>query len=222
MMHRQALPLVNSTMGAIPALLINNDLTSSFPAPTSVGFRPTYPIRRVLPRKVRFSVSGAACDRAEVAFIPLTQYPRLEAELFTAMLTSALNRLNITRMSLAKICAFLKGRSVRFCIGLQMSLSFTSTDRRAVRGTGNLRRDSEITRAANFANHLHSFNFGPHIHIIPPFMGIGSVGFEAVKAGRKALGSELKPEYFEHSVKNVKAAEDAPQSLFDFVPEASD
>lgn len=42
--------------------------------------------------------------------------------------------------------------------------------------------------------------------IFDPFMGIGSVGYEAIKAGRKALGIELKPEYYQTSIKNITEA----------------
>lgn len=39
------------------------------------------------------------------------------------------------------------------------------------------------------------------------FSGIGSTGYEAVKAGRRYLGFELKPSYFNTSIKNLTKAE---------------
>lgn len=42
--------------------------------------------------------------------------------------------------------------------------------------------------------------------VLSPFAGIGSEGFEAVKAGRKFVGIELKRSYFDQAVKNLRAA----------------
>lgn len=42
--------------------------------------------------------------------------------------------------------------------------------------------------------------------ILTPFMGVGSEVYSAVRAGRRALGIELKPSYFRQAVKNVAAA----------------
>lgn len=43
--------------------------------------------------------------------------------------------------------------------------------------------------------------------ILTPFLGIGSEAYMAVKLGRKAIGIELKPEYFKVGVQNLKQAE---------------
>ena len=40
--------------------------------------------------------------------------------------------------------------------------------------------------------------------IFTPFMGIGSEVYAAVEAGRKAIGIELKPSYFQQAVKNLE------------------
>lgn len=40
-----------------------------------------------------------------------------------------------------------------------------------------------------------------------PFIGIGSVGDEAIRRGRRFVGTELKPEYFQLAVRNLKRAE---------------
>jgi len=45
--------------------------------------------------------------------------------------------------------------------------------------------------------------------ICSPFAGIGSEGYEAIKRGRRFLGIELKPEYFEAAEKNLRRAEAA-------------
>lgn len=42
--------------------------------------------------------------------------------------------------------------------------------------------------------------------VFTPFMGVGSEVFAAVRAGRKALGVELKPSYFRQAVRNCKDA----------------
>jgi DNA modification methylase len=53
--------------------------------------------------------------------------------------------------------------------------------------------------------------------VFSPFMGIGSEGYMALKAGRRFLGSELKPAYFKQAVKNLREAEASEVSLFNGV-----
>jgi DNA modification methylase len=43
--------------------------------------------------------------------------------------------------------------------------------------------------------------------VCSPFAGIGSEGHEAVRLGRKFIGFELKKEYYDEAVRNLKAAE---------------
>lgn len=43
--------------------------------------------------------------------------------------------------------------------------------------------------------------------VLSPFMGIGSEGFESIKAGRRFIGAELKESYWKQAVKNLRAAE---------------
>jgi len=47
--------------------------------------------------------------------------------------------------------------------------------------------------------------------VLDPFAGIGSVGYEAVRLGRRAKLIELKREYFAVAVKNLKRAENEKQ-----------
>lgn len=42
--------------------------------------------------------------------------------------------------------------------------------------------------------------------VFSPFTGIGSEGYEALKAGRRFYGCELKPEYFEVAKRNLRKA----------------
>lgn len=42
--------------------------------------------------------------------------------------------------------------------------------------------------------------------VLSPFMGIGSEGYQALKAGRKFIGTELKEAYFRQAVENLKGA----------------
>lgn len=57
--------------------------------------------------------------------------------------------------------------------------------------------------------------------ILTPFMGVGSEVYGAVRAGRKAIGIELKPSYYRQAIKNIEQAfiehrEGQPQrSLFE-------
>lgn len=46
----------------------------------------------------------------------------------------------------------------------------------------------------------------PNEIVFSPFTGIGSEGFEAVKAGRRFYGCELKPEYHAAALKNLERA----------------
>jgi DNA modification methylase len=50
--------------------------------------------------------------------------------------------------------------------------------------------------------------------VLSPFAGIGSEGYEAVKAGRNFVGIELKRSYWEQACGNLKAAEQLSESLF--------
>ena len=43
--------------------------------------------------------------------------------------------------------------------------------------------------------------------ILSPFAGIGSEGYEAIRWGRRFVGVELKPSYYDLAVKNLQAAE---------------
>lgn len=49
--------------------------------------------------------------------------------------------------------------------------------------------------------------------VFSPFMGIGSEGYSALKCGRKFIGTELKPEYYNQAVKNLLEAEKNSKKL---------
>jgi DNA modification methylase len=55
--------------------------------------------------------------------------------------------------------------------------------------------------------------------VLSPFAGIGSEGHEAIRAGRKFIGVELKQSYFEQAARNLEAVErdTARPSIFDQV-----
>ncbi len=44
--------------------------------------------------------------------------------------------------------------------------------------------------------------------VLTPFMGIGSEVYAAVQAGRKGIGIELKPSYYNQAIKNLKSCEE--------------
>ena len=62
--------------------------------------------------------------------------------------------------------------------------------------------------------------------VLTPFMGVGSEVFGAVRLGRRGIGCELKPTYFEQAVRNLAtvdappATDDAP--LFDLDDEGTE
>lgn len=58
--------------------------------------------------------------------------------------------------------------------------------------------------------------------VLTPFAGIGSELVSAIKLGRKAIGIELKPNYFDYAVKHCQEAERkmAQPTLFDLLPES--
>lgn len=49
--------------------------------------------------------------------------------------------------------------------------------------------------------------------VFSPFTGIGSEGYAALKAGRRFIGTELKPEYYRQAVKNLIDAEENSATL---------
>lgn len=59
--------------------------------------------------------------------------------------------------------------------------------------------------------------------VFDPFAGIGSTLYEAVRLGRQGLGIELKPEYFQAAIKNIRNAEriKGQRTLFEWVEEQS-
>lgn len=50
--------------------------------------------------------------------------------------------------------------------------------------------------------------------VLSPFGGIGSEGHVALKEGRRYLGCELKPSYYQQACRNLRAAEMMQKSLF--------
>lgn len=50
--------------------------------------------------------------------------------------------------------------------------------------------------------------------VFSPFTGIGSEGYTAVKMGRKFIGTELKPQYFELACQNIEDAKNEQKDLF--------
>lgn len=55
--------------------------------------------------------------------------------------------------------------------------------------------------------------------VLDPFNGIGSTGYEAIKMGRRYIGTELKPEYARQAAKFLAEAEASQQTLFDTAAE---
>jgi DNA modification methylase len=53
--------------------------------------------------------------------------------------------------------------------------------------------------------------------VLSPFAGIGSEGYESIRRGRKFVGVELKPQYYQVAVRNLQMAEASVMqpSLFD-------
>lgn len=51
--------------------------------------------------------------------------------------------------------------------------------------------------------------------VLSPFMGIGSEGYQALKLGRKFIGTELKESYFKQACKNLQSVEAQPSLLFE-------
>jgi DNA modification methylase len=51
--------------------------------------------------------------------------------------------------------------------------------------------------------------------ILDPFMGSGTTGVAAVKLGRKFIGIEIEPKYFDIACKRIQAALDAPDMFIE-------
>ena len=56
--------------------------------------------------------------------------------------------------------------------------------------------------------------------VLDPFNGIGSTGYEAIRANRKYMGFELKPEYAAQAGKYLAQAEEMAGGMFDFEAES--
>jgi DNA modification methylase len=54
--------------------------------------------------------------------------------------------------------------------------------------------------------------------VVSPFAGIGSEGYESLRRGRRFHGMELKPEYFDAAVKNLRRAETTAGMQLPLVP----
>lgn len=50
--------------------------------------------------------------------------------------------------------------------------------------------------------------------VFSPFTGVGSEGYCAVKAGRRFIGSELKPSYYELAIKNINDSYNLTMDMF--------
>ena len=50
--------------------------------------------------------------------------------------------------------------------------------------------------------------------VYTPFLGIGSEAYIAIEQKRKAVGAELKPEYFEQAVKNCESLTSEQMEMF--------
>lgn len=55
--------------------------------------------------------------------------------------------------------------------------------------------------------------------VLSPFAGIGSEGVMALKLGRRFIGVELKPEYYQTGLKNLRAQEDQLDLFAGLVPQ---
>jgi len=60
----------------------------------------------------------------------------------------------------------------------------------------------------------------PNDLVFSPFLGVGSEGYCSVKMGRRFIGSELKPSYFDQAVKNIADAKRDTMDLFSQLDEA--
>lgn len=60
--------------------------------------------------------------------------------------------------------------------------------------------------------------------VLSPFAGIGSEGYESLKMGRRFVGVELKPSYYQQAVKNLQSAVEQTKvkTLFDLADEESE
>lgn len=55
----------------------------------------------------------------------------------------------------------------------------------------------------------------PNDLVYSPFMGVGSEGYQSLKAGRRFVGTELKPSYFHQARKYLTEAAQSTKSMFD-------
>jgi DNA modification methylase len=61
--------------------------------------------------------------------------------------------------------------------------------------------------------------------VLTPFMGVGSEVYSALRAGRRAVGVELKPSYYRQAIKNIAlaiAGEEVAQESIEFASDEID
>ena len=100
-------------------------------------------------------------------------------------------------------------------------------------------RPREVARGDSDERHICPLQLGlirravaiwslPNEVVFSPFAGVGSEGVGAIDIGRKFVGIELKPEYYEQAIVNLdesvakKANTRKTRTLFDLTPDSFD
>lgn len=78
-----------------------------------------------------------------------------------------------------------------------------------------LKTDHPTPKPPELARHFIRLHTLPGHTVIDPFMGGGSTGVAAVKEGRKFVGIELEPQWFELSIKRISEAIKQPDMFIE-------
>lgn len=76
-------------------------------------------------------------------------------------------------------------------------------------------RGHPCPRPLDMMRYLVSILCPPESTILDPFMGSGTTGVAAIKLGRKFLGIEIEPKYFDIACRRLEAALDAPDMFIE-------
>lgn len=108
------------------------------------------------------------------------------------------------------------GRSHWFGGGRHGVFTFTKHD--AGQGHGGSANPHPTTKPARLMSELVQLFTAPGDVVLDPFMGSGSTGAAALAMGRKFIGIEAKPEYFEAACRKIEAAHRQPRLFTDPTP----
>jgi hypothetical protein len=227
MMDTKAFPQMLPTRSAVTGLRLYNNRASSEPSSTSICLWASNPIRGIFTRAEVLSKFGSAWNRAEITCdAGLISPPSLPAKNRAAVLAREAVSLFPVWMILPVHVLLIKsvGGLVTDAVfvskkpisGAVVSLSFLGLVLVQQYAAATTRAGFSLFKfigrnlkslAANFTGFFHSRHLKVESQIIPPFGGLMTVPYRAIKLGRKGRASELNTSYFFDGIQYLKTIE---------------